>query len=111
MPGILNIKATTWSNYENGITEPDITTLIRISKFFEVSLDDLLTVDLSTINTEEKEIAKKGRPIPEYDLPESVVNEQNPAGQWATFQLLRQIDEKLDSLLLSVKSKPRKKGR
>lgn len=41
------IKGGTWSNYENGRTEPGIDTMITISKFFGVELSDLIETDLS----------------------------------------------------------------
>ena len=48
----------TYSNYENGKTEPNIETLKRIADYFDVSIDFLV-----------------GRPRP-YDLPSSATNEQ-----------------------------------
>jgi transcriptional regulator with XRE-family HTH domain len=43
----INIKRTTWNNYESGKSEPDIDTILRISTFFEVDLETLLVKDLS----------------------------------------------------------------
>lgn len=43
----INIKRTTWNNYEAGKSEPDIDTILRIAKFFEVDLETLLVKDLS----------------------------------------------------------------
>lgn len=43
----LNIKPTTWSMYENGKSQPNLDTLIHISKYFEVSETDLIHKDLS----------------------------------------------------------------
>lgn len=37
----LNIPQTTYSNYENGISEPNIKKLIEIADFYGVSLDYL----------------------------------------------------------------------
>ena len=37
---------TTWSNYENGLTEPSINGLLVISHFFGVSIDDLLLKEM-----------------------------------------------------------------
>lgn len=38
----LNIATSTISMYENGTREPDIQTLIQMSKFFKVSVDYIL---------------------------------------------------------------------
>ena len=46
MESLLSIKPTTCSNYENGVSEPPIEGLIRISNFFEVSLQELIMEDL-----------------------------------------------------------------
>ncbi len=40
------IRKATWSNYENAVTQPSIEWLIKISRFFGVSLDDLITGDI-----------------------------------------------------------------
>lgn len=39
---ILQIKPNTYNRYECGVNEPDISTLIKLADFFEVSLDFLL---------------------------------------------------------------------
>ena len=44
----LGIKKGTMSNYELGNTEPKLGLLCELSKFFGVSVDDLLNKDLST---------------------------------------------------------------
>lgn len=41
----LNVTRQTISNWENGKFYPDIDSLVNISKFFNVSLDDLLSYD------------------------------------------------------------------
>lgn len=38
----LNIKYTTYANYESGIREPNSDFLIKISKFYDVSIDYIL---------------------------------------------------------------------
>ncbi|WP_144263983.1 helix-turn-helix domain-containing protein [Filimonas lacunae] len=47
MQDALGISRATWSNYENGKTEPSIQTLLQIATYFNVSVDDLLRTDLS----------------------------------------------------------------
>lgn len=43
----LGFPRTTWSGYENGVSQPDIDGLIRIASFFELSVTDLLEEDLT----------------------------------------------------------------
>lgn len=43
----VGLKSTAYSNYETGTSLPDVHVLLKISKYFGVLLDDLLTKDLS----------------------------------------------------------------
>lgn len=42
---VLNIHRTTYTYYENGITEPNINTLYKLIKLFGVSYNDILPSD------------------------------------------------------------------
>ena len=33
---------STYANYENGVAEPNISTLVKLSKFFEITVDGLI---------------------------------------------------------------------
>lgn len=44
---VLGIKRTTYSAYENGATEPSLDTLLKITRFFKISVERLLTEDIS----------------------------------------------------------------
>ncbi|GAA0070267.1 hypothetical protein UT300003_17900 [Clostridium sardiniense] len=44
----LGISRSTYSNYENGISEPDLDMLIKISTFFNCSIDELLKGKVAT---------------------------------------------------------------
>ncbi len=71
------IARTTWSNYENNLSEPSIAGLIEISNFFGITLDELM---LSDLETKEKEDIKKGIPkklIQHYNITNI---SQEPAG-------------------------------
>lgn len=46
----LSVGFTTWSDYERGRSEPDISTLIQISEYFRVSLDILLKEDVQLLD-------------------------------------------------------------
>ena len=45
----LCITRSRYSNYENGISEPNIEILIKISSFFNCSIDDLLKSRINTV--------------------------------------------------------------
>lgn len=46
----LGLTRSTYSGYENGVAEPGIETLINISKYFHIPLDDLIKKDFSKLN-------------------------------------------------------------
>ena len=46
----LNVGQKTYSNYENGITEPNIETLIQMSKLFNITIDNLIKKYLNIDN-------------------------------------------------------------
>lgn len=50
LAGALGLKRTTLSAYEQGIAEPNLETLIRFSKFFKISIDKLLMLNLSSLS-------------------------------------------------------------
>lgn len=54
MASILNLTQKSISTYENGLTEPDISTMIKIADYFDVTLDYLL--DRTTSKTENAKI-------------------------------------------------------
>ncbi len=43
----LKVRANTYSCYECGKTEPNTENIVRLARYFEVSIDDLLETDLS----------------------------------------------------------------
>lgn len=68
VPVNTGISRTTWSNYENAVSEPDLSKLIDIANHFGVSLDDLVLLDMSENvhlikKTAEKNIGKNVHPI------------------------------------------------
>ena len=46
----LNLKRSTLSGYENGVAQPGIEILISFSKYFNVSIDTLLKVDIARLS-------------------------------------------------------------
>lgn len=57
----LGIPRTTWSSYENGISQPSINGIIKIARFFEISVTELLEKDLK--NDENIEKKKQGKEL------------------------------------------------
>lgn len=45
--GALGVKRTTWSAYEQGVSEPGFETLVKISDYFKIPIDLLIKEDLS----------------------------------------------------------------
>ncbi|MGV8094382.1 MAG: helix-turn-helix domain-containing protein [Mangrovibacterium sp.] len=43
----LGFPRTTWSSYENGVSQPDIDGILRIASFFGISVTELLEEDLT----------------------------------------------------------------
>jgi len=61
----LGIPRSTWSGYERGISEPSFTTLIKISEYFKVSIDNILVPDLTKLPESKISAIERER---EYDL-------------------------------------------
>lgn len=56
----LGFKRNTWSNWENGVSSPDIPTIMLISDFFGVNLSDIIEKDLTAdVNLNTKVLAGK----------------------------------------------------
>jgi transcriptional regulator with XRE-family HTH domain len=70
----LGFPRTTWSNYEQCRTAPSLDGLIRISRFFGVTLDELIAEDV--------EQKFEGRKYKKYAYSDSItlVEEPNTAG-------------------------------
>lgn len=106
------ILRSTWSNYENGHTEPSFETLKTVADFFQVSIDDLLMKELDKVKTanEESENSKtensknKKQIYPKQDDAKSYVNEKDEAEFWLLARELKRINEKLDDLSAQLKN-------
>lgn len=115
------IKSTTWSNYENGITEPDFATLISISKLFEVQIHDLILTEIENVQGNDlkrdginkaKSTGKgtgKGtgnatlRVINEtFKHPSEDADSEEQLTIWMLFEQLKQLNEKIDQMRVSI---------
>ncbi|MFT3825891.1 MAG: helix-turn-helix transcriptional regulator [Chitinophagaceae bacterium] len=101
----VGIQRTTWSNYENGITDPSVNDLINFSNFFGVSLDELIRFDIalrdSHIDPTQGKIKRK--PYPDNET----ISILNDSGQDYSY-ILREI-KKLREEINELKAK--KEGR
>lgn len=58
----VGVSAKTYNNYENGNTQPDFATLIKLADYFKVSVDYLLghsieqKLDLTTLTEDQKDV-------------------------------------------------------
>ncbi|MBW6501040.1 MAG: LexA family transcriptional regulator [Bacteroidales bacterium] len=46
----LNLKRSTLSGYENGVAQPGIETLVSFSRYFNISIDTLLKIDITKLS-------------------------------------------------------------
>ena len=56
----LSMKRSTLSGYENAIAQPGITALIAFSKYFRISIDTLVKIDLSALPESQLRQLEKG---------------------------------------------------
>lgn len=57
------IGRTTYMNFENGDTEPRASQIIGICRYFNISIDDFLTLDLENVHLNENSEDGKGLKI------------------------------------------------
>ena len=99
IPAVLGFPQSSWSNWENGKNNPDIDTLISISNFFEVSLDDLVKTDLQASGQMivAKSLPKKNKIKPLLEgYPELLASLQKTHPELS--QLLTEMCESIDQL-------------
>ena len=96
----LGFTRTTWSNYEKGKTVPPLDGLIRISKFFGVSLDELIAQDI-----EYKFESRKYKPYPITETV-SMVEESNTGALNYIKNRLDKLESDLDVIRASRESSP-----
>ncbi len=78
----VNIGRTTIANYEAGISEPNVDTLLTFSKYFGIPLDDLLSKNMEDIiKSGEKDIMLKGafeqKPLLGYNSIPKIITVDN----------------------------------
>lgn len=113
---------STIGGWGQGVSEPSIEILIKISGLFGISIDYLLTKDLEThkVITDQhvKEFAENNKvttkPIHKVKAPyigfdadkdaaKNSLNDPDLVKEWTFISILKQMDAKLDQLLISGK--------
>lgn len=56
----LNITRSAYNSYENGVAEPGISVLLRLTDYYQVNLDKLVKMDLSTLPESQLSQLEKG---------------------------------------------------
>lgn len=56
----MDLTRSSYSGYENGVAEPGIENMIKMSNFYKLPLDDLLKRDLNELSTSDWESIEKG---------------------------------------------------
>lgn len=119
----LGLKRNTFSNYETTHSEPDLATLEKIASFFDISIDELISVDLTKGNLieyrEDEENKEKSNhksnppgnltsinrqflPPADEDLPVSMVAENVvPYGRFQTSRIIT-IDSRGEENIIYV---------
>lgn len=111
-------RQSTIGNWKNKVSSPDVEDLIRISQFFDISLDDLVLKDLEHVHLFQSDSGKKIEQKVHQSLHLSVhptdkkstnytpnnialstVNEGQETLLWSVLNVLKQMDGKLDLLL------------
>lgn len=121
----IGINRSTWSNYENGLTEPNLDTIVRISEFFSITIDDLLKIDvgsdvhLTTLDGRSKKQAKstpKSTPNSTPNDGKTQSNQLEDQGKndskldtWVVLGQLQKMDEKIDWIRVLLQERPSKK--
>ncbi len=59
----LNMKRSTLSGYENQVAQPGIEALISFSKYFNIAIDTLITVDLSALGESQLSQLERGHDV------------------------------------------------
>lgn len=89
MIDLVGITGATWSNYENEISNPNLEKILKISKKFGISINDLLENDLQNAGDSEKNSKK----IIQKNAVDNAVNNAGNRGKNYENKELDEIDE------------------
>jgi transcriptional regulator with XRE-family HTH domain len=117
-------KVSTWSSYENANSEPDFNTLINISKFLGITIDDILLKDLQNVHllagngdaegkqrsTSKSAGKSASKPIiyETYEGQKLELNLDSNNKEWVLARMILDNGRKLDQLLIIAKKQSNK---
>ncbi len=111
-------KHNTVGNWENGVSEPNLSELLTLSDYFEVSADEFLRFDLekeASLNNSDLSQLKnfnKNKKRKKYAINDEIGTIANDSGE-NQFRIvlheLQKINEKLESIRGSIESKIKQK--
>jgi transcriptional regulator with XRE-family HTH domain len=120
----LEKSQSTVAGWENKVSEPNVESLIKFSEIFGISIDHLIKTDLPAGQYITEEHIQKFKdsnsglgsavsdaPVfigfdEDLDHSKSHVNEDEPVKEWTILKVLKEMDQKLDKLLLTDGRKP-----
>ncbi len=81
----VGITRTTWSSYENEVSQPDIEGILKIADFFNISVEELLTTDI------QKE--RVGEPVPKSVWAQRKRKQAEKANDTLPANLLSELEQ------------------
>ena len=93
MESWLGVGRSTWSNYENGVTDPSIKDIINFAKFFRVTMDQLILHDLGA-----KDPLPKKQKLKSRMLRKKIVSATNSTVTYAAETEMKQLLKELKKL-------------
>ncbi|MDH7462509.1 helix-turn-helix transcriptional regulator [Chitinophagaceae bacterium 26-R-25] len=105
---LAGFQRTTWNGYENEKSQPSFDDLIKISEFFDISLDDLifknLSKDIGLMNKKKQEKIEEANLLEEENAP-YVKDETTQAVIRAMQKVIESQADRIASLKKEVASK------
>lgn len=93
----LGINRSRYANYENGQSEPNIDILIKISNFYNCSIDDLLKNKINTLAINEPKLSVTLNEFNHLELKEKLLRNKNFYEKKRT-TILGEIDVKISEI-------------
>ena len=94
----INIPQTTYSRYEQGICDPNISTLIKLADFFNISIDELVERETDMLNLNLLDSARKELILSIVNSSDTLVNRLD-----AFYQGIKLAEEEREEIVKRIK--------